>query len=55
MKLLDNGWTIRIFKNQLGSYTAQAVNKDKTRKVVTDSFIPSQTLPLITKKILERK
>jgi hypothetical protein len=48
-KLLDNGWHIRLFKNELGSYTGIAT--DKTRQVTTDDFEPSQVLYRLTEKV----
>lgn len=57
MKLLDNGWAIRLFRNQLGSYTAVAKNDSpdhKPRYVETDDFIPSQALYRLVEKVFGR-
>jgi len=62
VKLLDNGWRVELFKNQLGSYTARAVKRSRdeqgmvetfTKKVVdTDDFTPSKSLYRITEKAI---
>ena len=46
-KHLDNGWEIRLFKNQLGSYTAEAFpHKPGIQNIVdTDDFEPSRLRP----------
>lgn len=49
-KLLDNGWTIELFKNQIGSYTATAEHPDGGSEI-TDDFEPSQALYRLTEKI----
>ena len=36
MKLLDNGWTIQIYRNQMGSYTAVALSS-AMQKALDDS------------------
>lgn len=54
MKLLDNGWTVKLFKNGLGSYTARAVKPGKNgakANVITDDFTPSQALYRLTEKV----
>lgn len=61
-KLLDNGWGIVLYKNQLGSYTACAVipkHMDdihgavkKYNDLLTDDFEPSQALYRLTEKVL---
>lgn len=55
-KLLDNGWSIKLYRNQLGSYTARAQRKD--RKVpaeglfITDDSTPSKAIIRLAEKIL---
>jgi hypothetical protein len=49
-KLLDNGWSILLYKNELGSYTADAMNRNDDN-VVTDDFTPSQALYRLTEKV----
>lgn len=61
-KLLDNGWSVVLFKNGLGSYTAVAVPKAKQQRLLraiprpekrlTDDFEPSQVLYRVTEKVL---
>lgn len=51
MKLLDNGWNVMLYKNQLGSYTASARNKSSGRHEVTDDFTPSKALYRLTEKV----
>ncbi len=55
-KLLDNGHTIVLFKNELGSYTAldfaAGVDLDLPQhSEVTDDFEPSQALYRLTEKV----
>ena len=56
-KLLDNGWQIRLFKNQLGSYTGVAKDVKNAKRgwsnnvVITDDFEPSQVLYRLTEKV----
>lgn len=57
-KLLDNGWDIHLFKNDLGSYTALAFRKgdhdtwdDPPENCITDDFEPSQALYRLTEKV----
>ena len=57
-KLLDNGWTVALFKNDLGSYTAVAARDWQTieeameiESQVTDDFEPSQALYRLTEKV----
>jgi hypothetical protein len=50
VKLLDNGWRVTLFKNQLGSYTAKAKNGAIT--VITDDFTPSKALYRLTEKAI---
>jgi hypothetical protein len=49
MKLLDNGWTIQMYRNGLGSYTAVAIGQNE--KMLTDDFTPSQALYRLTEKV----
>ncbi len=49
-KLLDNGWTITLFRNGLGSYTARATKSGK-RFVDTDDFTPVDALHRIIEKV----
>ncbi len=48
-KLLDNGWTVTLFRNDLGSYTATA--ERGTESEITDDFLPSQALYRLTEKV----
>lgn len=55
-RLLDNGWSITIYRNQLGSYTARASCGDRNTgrprlKIITDDFEPSQALYRLTEKV----
>lgn len=53
-KLLDNGWRITLFRNRLGSYTAEARTADPSAEVgrfLTDDFTPSQALYRLTEKV----
>jgi hypothetical protein len=59
-KLLDNGWRVTLFKNQLGSYSAKArkvtgvdqyTGKLKYQTCITDDFEPSQALYRLTEKV----
>jgi hypothetical protein len=59
-RLLDNGWRIQLFANDLGSYTARAtsgggVTGKPIRRVETDDFEPSQALYRLTEKALLRR
>jgi hypothetical protein len=55
-KLLDNGWRIQLFRNELGSYTATATVRIRNAQnhVVTDDFEPSQALYRLTEKVFGR-
>lgn len=63
-KLLDNGATVVLFHNSLGSYTAAALYKSRAANVQyiiegmpndspysTDDFEPSQALYRLTEKV----
>ena len=50
-QLLDNDWVIRLWKNQLGSYSAQALGIDRT--VLTDDFTPEQALTRLAYKVID--
>ena len=58
-KLLDNGWTIQLFRNALGSYTARAVPSGILCKesgylavgIDTDDFTVSKALYRLTEKV----
>lgn len=59
-KLLDNGWRISLFKNNLGSYTARArkatgacpaTGKLLYASSITDDFEPSAALYRLTEKV----
>lgn len=59
MKLLDNRYSVVLFKNELGSYTAVACKpKQDVRTAIridrqmTDDFTPSQALYRLTEKVL---
>ena len=47
---LDAGWVLTVWKNQLGSYTAEAINQDDEGQI-TDDFTPEQALTRIAYKI----
>lgn len=55
-KLLDNGWSIKLYRNQLGSYTARAQRKDRKVEAkgsfITDDFTPSKAIIRLTEKVL---
>ena len=67
MKLLDNGWRIELFANQLGSYTARAARPKSydgcdpetspTIHEVVDSadVTPSKALYRLTKAVTEQR
>lgn len=61
-KLLDNGWTIALFANAMGSYTAAAIKGPPDKIILelvedtdddhcTDDFEPSQALYRLTEKV----
>lgn len=65
MKLLDAGFTVVMFKNELGCYTAVGISKEDHAEVgldfgveeamchdrETDDFTPSQALYRLTEKL----
>lgn len=51
MKLLDNGWEIRLFANTLGSYTAHAKSMRSKKVITTDDFTPLQALHRLAEKV----
>ncbi len=58
-KLLENDWTVLLYKNQLGSYTAVALKPGDDlddlpadSNQITDDFEPSQALYRLTEKCL---
>lgn len=62
VKLLDNGWVVRLFRNWLGSYTAvtsspsspSSLNPDGEtvhKTFETDDFTPAQALYRLTEKV----
>ena len=50
-KLLDNHWTIRLFRNGLGSYTAKARNAVTRKVAITDDFTPEKALYRLVEKV----
>ncbi len=59
LKLLDNGWTIMLRKNSLGSYTALAIGAGQDpddacelEQQITDDFLPSQALYRMSEKMI---
>ena len=50
-QLLDNGWTIIMFKNQLDSYTAEATRDGLDECFETDDFTPEQALTRLAYKV----
>jgi hypothetical protein len=69
MKLLDNGLTVVLFKNEMNSYTAVGVTaaasatlglNDAMERALendeeTDDFTPSQALYRLTEKLTTRR
>lgn len=58
-RLLDNGWLVVLVRNDLGSYTAVAVNGEQdieeameVDRQCTDDFEPSQALYRLAEKML---
>lgn len=52
-RLLDAGWEIRLFANQIGSYTAQGRCRETGAREITDDFTPSKALYRLTLKIAD--
>lgn len=50
-RLLDNGWEVRLFRNALGSYTAQAMHGRTGKRFIADDFEPLQALYRLTEKV----
>lgn len=58
-KLLDSGWIVTLWKNDLGSYSATATRAMLTpdaldnihERQITDDFEPSQALYRLTEKV----
>lgn len=60
-KLLDNDWTITLYRNELGSYSAVAsrpnedpLDAQENENQITDDFEPSQVLYRLTEKVYGR-
>jgi hypothetical protein len=49
-QMLDAQWHVELFKNALGTYTAQAGNSEGAA-VETDDFTPEQALTRLAYKI----
>lgn len=49
--VLEAGWTIRLFKNQMGSYTATAKRQGANRAILTDHFTPAEAVNAIAEKV----
>jgi hypothetical protein len=52
-ELIKDGWTVTVFKNDLGSITAKA-NKPKRAEVITDDFTVDKVLVRIADKVYRR-
>ncbi len=57
-KLLDSGWAVMLYANQMGSYTAVAMKSGQSPeeaieidRQITDDFTPSQALYRLTEKV----
>lgn len=56
-KLLDNGWSITLFKNEIGTYSAVATKGDEddidelSEGRITDDFTPSKAVCRLTEKM----
>ncbi len=50
IRLLDNGWRVLLYKNQLGTYTAVAKRGD--RRFVVDDATPSQSMYRLAEKAI---
>lgn len=59
MKLMDAGYRVLLFKNDLGSYTAIAIKPSQdfdeaseNDRQITDEFTPSKALHRLTEKLV---
>ncbi len=62
-QMLDAGWTVRMFKNQMGSYSANAdhesqkaisdANKKLAAIMVANGFSPSQVYEILEEDMIE--
>lgn len=52
-QMLDAGWRILLFKNDIGSYTAQAMGSNPPRLCLTDDFTPEQALTRLAYKAVD--
>ena len=52
-KLLDIGWKFEIYKNDIGSYTVEALHKSGAEEI-TDDFLPEKALDRMVDKIKGR-
>lgn len=51
-QMLDSGWTVKLFKNELHTYTAMARRaNDRVYKLDTDDFTPEQALTRLAYKV----
>lgn len=58
-QMLDSGWQVSLYKNQIGTYTAAAIRlkmdglgKPSTQGQGTDDFTPEQALTRLAYKVL---
>jgi hypothetical protein len=49
-QMLDSGWLVTLYKNELGSYTAEA-NRKGSKDIITDDFTPEQALTRLAYKV----
>ena len=49
-KILDRGWSVRIYRNDLGSYTALAT-AHRAATVITDHFTVPKAVRALAKKV----
>lgn len=52
-QMLDNGWSIKLWKNGCGSYTAAANNHNQMRSATTDDFTVEQALTRLAYKAID--
>ncbi len=52
-KLLDLGWKLEIYKNDIGSYTVEALHKSGIQEI-TDDFMPGKAVDRIVDKLKRR-